>query len=484
MPSQAKYHAGAEDRTSSWRLLGLAFWQAWWMIGMCTDTFLPETSRSPFPGHAMLCALFFSTLVFALIVALSNRFSPLGARKPSFLLAGGLTSVGSALQPFSLLMQPGEPCYLLFVAATLAVALGNALLIIMWGELLSSLAAGRVGSHLYASYTLAFVLFFAVDALPRPASVLCAAALPAISAAILLTSRNEPRRAPSPVPLDAKTIPLARALISIFAISLIYGLSQGMIGMLTHEKTFLAKELLFAGSAMAAITLSMMAAPSLREPIALYRPIMPVMITGFVLLLLPDAPCPFIGGGLVIAGVFCLDIFMMLASTDVAFRARIPVAFSFGLVILISRLGTFVGLLAASSLRLTPFWSSNLVYDAFLVEVLALALVGMLLFTQTEVKRLYQTPAPTPREASLEEKCARVARMSNLTNRESEVLVLLARGRTVPKICQELSIAQGTAKHHVSSIYRKIGVVDRQDLLDIIEQADVDLSLQEGFSKS
>ena len=49
------------------------------------------------------------------------------------------------------------------------------------------------------------------------------------------------------------------------------------------------------------------------------------------------------------------------------------------------------------------------------------------------------------------------------------MLILLAQGRSVPYICEKLSIAKGTAKHHVSNIYRKIGVYDRQGLLDVIE---------------
>ena len=49
----------------------------------------------------------------------------------------------------------------------------------------------------------------------------------------------------------------------------------------------------------------------------------------------------------------------------------------------------------------------------------------------------------------------------------------MARGRTVRYIIDELSIAQGTAKHHVSNIYRKVGVFDRQGLLDTIEQGGV-----------
>ncbi len=36
---------------SGWRLLGLGFWQAWWMISMCTDVLLPTTDRFPFAGN-------------------------------------------------------------------------------------------------------------------------------------------------------------------------------------------------------------------------------------------------------------------------------------------------------------------------------------------------------------------------------------------------------------------------------------------------
>jgi DNA-binding NarL/FixJ family response regulator len=49
----------------------------------------------------------------------------------------------------------------------------------------------------------------------------------------------------------------------------------------------------------------------------------------------------------------------------------------------------------------------------------------------------------------------------------------LATGRSIPFISKELTIANGTAKHHVSNIYRKLGVYDRQGLHDVIEQGDV-----------
>lgn len=459
---------------SGWRLLGLGFWQAWWMISMCTDVLLPTTDRYPFAGNTTLWVLVLTTVGYLVVVALSRRLSPFLAHPACFVAAGGLTAVGTVALPVTLTFGSGAFGFAWFLAGTVSLSLGNALLLIMWGELWSALATGRVGRHLYVSYTFAFVLFFIAYALSGPAAVAFTAALPIVSAVVLVACKREPRREPSVLPLDVRSIPVGRIFACILVISVVYGASQGMVNTFgAGDDSFMAKTLLLAGGALAAITLSMVVAPSSAEPIALYRPVIPAMVAGLILLLLLPPSIKFLGAGLVIMGVYCLDMFMMLVSTDVAFRGRIPVALSFGLVILCARTGTLIGSFAADNLLHTAAWSEAVRSEVFLVGVLALVLVGMLFFTQTDVQKLYATSRAEAVDASLEQKCAAIAQMCRLTNREAEVLVLLARGRTVRYICDELSIAQGTAKHHVSNIYRKVGVFDRQGLLDTIEQGGV-----------
>ena len=48
-----------------------------------------------------------------------------------------------------------------------------------------------------------------------------------------------------------------------------------------------------------------------------------------------------------------------------------------------------------------------------------------------------------------------------LTEREVEVLRLIASGKTNLEIAEELFIAEGTARRHVANIYEKIGAANR-----------------------
>src|SRR5947209_20365349 len=49
----------------------------------------------------------------------------------------------------------------------------------------------------------------------------------------------------------------------------------------------------------------------------------------------------------------------------------------------------------------------------------------------------------------------------NLTEREVEVLCLLAQGYNTPQIAQTLDISRKTVEHHLAHIYAKLGVTCR-----------------------
>lgn len=117
----------------------------------------------------------------------------------------------------------------------------------------------------------------------------------------------------SVLPLDVRTIPWGAFRLHPRDQHRVRGLA-GMVNTFAEgDAAFTAKALLLAGCALAAITPSMVVAPSAAEPIALYRPSSPRWWRAHPASAAARA-VPLPGRGLVIMGVYCLDMFMMLVS--------------------------------------------------------------------------------------------------------------------------------------------------------------------------
>lgn len=61
-----------------------------------------------------------------------------------------------------------------------------------------------------------------------------------------------------------------------------------------------------------------------------------------------------------------------------------------------------------------------------------------------------------------------IAERYGLSERETEVFLLLAQGRTRKFICDELFISEGTASSYTSRVYEKLGVRSKQELLTLV----------------
>lgn len=74
------------------------------------------------------------------------------------------------------------------------------------------------------------------------------------------------------------------------------------------------------------------------------------------------------------------------------------------------------------------------------------------------------------RRDRLSVKCVAIARDYGLTNREFDVFVRLAHGRSGAFIAEELTLSENTVKGHTKRLYAKLGVHTRQELIDLAEQ--------------
>ena len=72
-------------------------------------------------------------------------------------------------------------------------------------------------------------------------------------------------------------------------------------------------------------------------------------------------------------------------------------------------------------------------------------------------------------EAALDDKIQRFSQAYRLSNRECEILSLLVRGRSTPKIAESMYVTSGTIKTHLTHIYNKTDSSGRQTLIDLFE---------------
>ncbi|WP_139652636.1 helix-turn-helix transcriptional regulator [Raoultibacter phocaeensis] len=71
-------------------------------------------------------------------------------------------------------------------------------------------------------------------------------------------------------------------------------------------------------------------------------------------------------------------------------------------------------------------------------------------------------------EATLEERCARMARECDLTRREEAILGLLLEGKTRSEIADALVVSQNTVKTHIRNLYKKMGVSGKSELAHVM----------------
>lgn len=64
-----------------------------------------------------------------------------------------------------------------------------------------------------------------------------------------------------------------------------------------------------------------------------------------------------------------------------------------------------------------------------------------------------------------------------LTDRQKDVLALLAKGTPIKRICKELDLSEGTVKTHVTAIYRAFGASNRTEALIAARRHGYDVGL-------
>lgn len=174
-------------------------------------------------------------------------------------------------------------------------------------------------------------------------------------------------------------------------------------------------------------------------------------------------------GGVKGAVADCIIVFSWVVVACMVYRKKLQPIFYFGLsTIIYSNTAPFPKAAFDALFPQVDFGAGSLVAIA-LAFVMAVALVGCTVFLSAAKK-----PSALPKSPqSSKAECSSLEWMKEsygLTLREIEVVDLLTRGYTMPQTGERLFISHDTVRSHVKSIYKKLGVHSKGELIDIVAQ--------------
>lgn len=467
-------------RSAAAQIVGLGLLQAWIYVAFFSN----RVHFSQSSGYEHLSALYTYWclgIVAASVVAVIpwRRLGVGGSLRVPFELQNrGLAAAAAAMLSLCtcmLIMTNGEKRfeYLCFFASFVA-GIAVAVLFWAWGAAFMATLGRYIGVRLGAAFAVGAALYVVAHLLPAVAARGFVVAMPILSVACLAVGRFVPASLPKssrPVTEHGKHV-FARAVIAV----LLMGFSESCM-----RSVFQSDDVVFKSQAYQWVLLgSALVASVLIACVARFRPgrdsvgrvnyvIMLVMVFFFLL-----TPAVFeIGYGADVTTMICfflLYLFVWTALLQIAafygLRARQAFGVGLGFMYLGCLLGSYTGS------HLSGVIAANYrLQIALSLGCAVLVLVSMLFVAdeRTFVELLDadgESPA-APRRFGL--RCDRMAQLYGLTPKETEVMVLVAKGRSAQRIQEALGVSASTVNTHVNHIYRKMGVHSRQEMLDLIE---------------
>lgn len=246
---------------------------------------------------------------------------------------------------------------------------------------------------------------------------------------------------------------------------------------------------------------------------AVYAALFLVVMTGFLFLPFFDAGYRVLFAGLANAAFSIVSIFMMLTCIKIAKLRQVDPIAAFGVFSAIVYGGVLVGRAVGDALGQTIDVSQILVIALLSTYVLSFAgvvvnlrrggradhefdpIAGRPADEEAEAERAsLETPCESPAAARAEAApvpeapvrplvrniivaqdmvpvCSRMMKKAyGLSNRETDVLELIMRGRDVARMSETLFVSENTVRSHCKNLYRKLGVHNRQQVFDLAEE--------------
>ena len=463
------------------RFLGFGFYWAW------MTTFWTGTIRSPLGmptiGQTTLAriAVQAATTVAFIIAALFAR-RLMSSSGQGFLVLGGviLGPVGTVVATLGH-NQTGGGAPIYVVVSWVCLGVACACITLLWGRFYASIGLKRASLYMPLSLVLAVIAGLILGSMQTLAATLLTTLLPVFSVGMFLLVASE-------LPTSEEHAVLSRRQPRrvLWRMVLAIGVYGTTLGFYLYSCALFGQGGSFPSAGrVVALCVPLVTILLLRRHNLglIFRITLPLTAAGFLLLPLLGANAGWIGAAVVAAGGTFFDILTWIALSEIAHGGRLTPIRVFGLGRAANAGGIALGWLGSYLLLGTTPTNPSPVLG------FSVGMVFILILTTTLILKEEDFPAKeaTPRALVVTEDgmpapethngpghwrrvCTRIAHEHDLSPREEEVMVLLAKGRSMKHIEETLVISFHTAKSHANHIYRKLGVHSREELIDLVER--------------
>lgn len=344
------------------------------------------------------------------------------------------------------------------------------------------------------AFFLAAVAFSLVIMLPSVVGCLICSLLPAISGWILFVEQHawSRKHQASVLPID---FDLKSFAWRIGVCACLVGVADGMVraAFLSSNNlsihVFLQWPLAGAGLLTMVIVYGAALLSSEQSTRTIYKAAICVM--AFFFMLLPVfTSAQDVESVLALAGYGTFNVLIWMLLAEISSNHRLSSTEVFGIGWGMVTLGVLLGSIAGNIVdQFAPFTPQFLSLIA-LIATMAVLLSFLFVFRESDLIALTEEPeseaesaedralassSDVPPAASdnprprFQDRCLEVAAAFELSPKETEVMILFAKGRSAARIQEELFISKGTVSTHLRHIYQKMDVHSKQEMLDVIE---------------
>lgn len=362
-------------------------------------------------------------------------------------------------------------CTLICTASGLALGV----MYLGWGEVFRHMSFMHSAIVIIASFIFAALIYTVVLGI-APATLIGAIAITALlplAAGLSLSREIYNKGQPhflSPLSLD-KIGFLRKALLSVSILTLVDAFMQSLFLEINPVDSSESYHWVFLVATLAAfLVLSLSLIINRQSDFGLaYRIVLFTMT--FLFLTLPLLPARSFLSSVLALSPFCMLsmlIWVLLARTANTYQLSSPVVFGFGWGA--ATAGTLIGNFIGSIITSYIVIDSQVVGFSILASVLAILFAYLFLFGEKSIVLLTRDEDRGGKgRRPFRERCVEVSALYSLSSKETEILILLAKGRSNPWIQEELNIAPGTMNTHIMHIYKKLGINNRQALIDLLD---------------